>query len=132
MDARVDVLRAFGLEGADVHLLRNAGAVVTDDVLRSLVLSQRLLETRSVRIVGHTDCGLRTFSDAELAQTLAWETGSAPPFAFGAFQDVDEHVVASVARVRECPWLVHVNDVEGFVYDVSDGSIRPVETPGNA
>src|SRR6202008_4271449 len=105
MDARVNVLQAFGVAGGDIHLLRNAGAVVTDDVLRSLVLSQRLLETTAVRVVGHTDCGLRSVTDAEITDLLVKETGLVPPFAFGTFHDLDKHVHASVARVRECPWL---------------------------
>jgi carbonic anhydrase len=126
MDSRVDPLAAFGLEHGDAHLLRNAGAVVSDDVLRSLVLSQRLLETTAVWVVAHTDCGLRRIHDDELAQQLAWETGQAPPFAFGAFFDEEEHVRQQAARVRECPWLPHVADVHAFVYDIADGSVREV------
>ena len=127
MDARVDALGAFDFEPGDAHVLRNAGAVVTDDVLRSIVLSQRLLQTRSVLVMGHTECGLRTFSDAELTKTLAWETGKTPPFAWGAFHDLEEHVRTSVQRVRECPWLVHVDDVRGYVYDVHDHTTRLLE-----
>jgi carbonic anhydrase len=127
MDARVDAVAAFGLDRGDAHLLRNAGAVASDDVLRSLVLSQRLLETRSVWVVAHTDCGLRQVHDDELAQQLTWETGAAPPFAFGAFYDIEAHVREQVAVVRACPWLPHIDDVRGFVYDVVDGSVRPVE-----
>jgi carbonic anhydrase len=127
MDARVDALASFGFARGDAHVLRNAGAVVTDDVLRSLVLSQRLLETRSVFVVAHTECGLRTIVDDELARQLAWETGQTPPFAFGAFADLEEHVRAQVEMVQACRWLVHVDDVRGFVCDVSDGSIQPVE-----
>ena len=116
----------FGLAPGDAHVLRNAGAVVTDDMLRSLVLSQRLLDTRSVFVIAHTECGLRKIVDDELARQLAWETGEAPPFAFGAFVDLDEHVRAQVERVQACRWLAHVDDVRGFVCDVSDGSIQPV------
>ena len=126
MDARIDPQRALGLELGDAHVLRNAGAVVSDDVLRSLVLSQRLLETRSVAVMAHTECGLRDVHDDELARQLTSETGSAPPFAFGSFYDVDEHVRQQVQLVRECPWLRHVSDVRGFVLDVSDGSVRTV------
>ena len=127
MDARVDALGAFDFAPGDAHVLRNAGAVVTDDVLRSLVLSQRLLQTRSVLIMGHTECGLRTFTDDELTRTITWETGSAPPFPFHAFHDLEEHVRTSVRRVRECPWLLHVDEVRGYVYDVDDHTVRPVE-----
>jgi carbonic anhydrase len=127
MDARVDALTPFCLERGDAHVLRNAGAVATDDVLRSLVLSQRALGTTSVWIVAHTDCGLRKINDDDLARELAWETGAPPPFAFGAFQDLDEHVHSQCDVVRKCPWLPHVNDVKGYVYDVFDGSIRTVE-----
>jgi carbonic anhydrase len=126
MDARIDPQRALGLEQGDAHVLRNAGAVVTDDMLRSLVLSQRVLETRAVTIMAHTDCGLRKVHDQELARRLAAETGEAPPFAFGSVFDLDEHVRQQVARVRACPWLPHLDDVTGCVLDVADGSIRAV------
>lgn len=126
MDSRVDPLAAFDLQHGDAHLLRNAGAVASDDVLRSLVLSQRLLETTAVYVMAHTDCGLRKVHDDELAKQLAWETGQAPPFAFGAFFDEETHVRDQVARVRDCPWLPHVDEVKGFIYDVSDGSVREV------
>ncbi len=126
MDARIDPQHALGFELGDAHVLRNAGAVVTDDVLRSLVLSQRLLETRSVVVMAHTDCGLRKVRDDEMARRLAEETGEAPPFAFGAFFDLEEHVHLQVARVRTCPWLHHVDDVRGCVLDIAAGEVRPV------
>ena len=126
MDARIDPQRSLGLELGDAHVLRNAGAVVSDDMLRSLVLSQRLLETRSVAVMAHTECGLRDVHDDELARQLERETGSAPPFAFGSFHDLDEHVRREVERVRACPWLAHVDDVRGYVLDVSDGKVRTV------
>jgi carbonic anhydrase len=126
MDARIDPQRALGLELGDAHVLRNAGAVVSDDMLRSLVLSQRLLATRSVAVMAHTECGLRGIHDDELARQLEAETGSAPPFAFGAFHDLDEHVRREVERVRACPWLAHADDVRGYVLDVSDGTVRTV------
>ncbi len=126
MDARIDPQHALGLDFGDAHVLRNAGAVVTDDMLRSLVLSQRLLETRAVAVMAHTECGLRTFHDEELARELERETGAAPPFAFGAFHDVDAHVREQVDRVRACPWLPHVDDVRGYVLDVRSGEVREV------
>ena len=126
MDARIDPQRALGLELGAAHVLRNAGAVATDDVLRSLVLSQRLLQTRSIAVMAHTECGLREVHDDEMARQLAWETGQAPPFAFGAFYDIDAHVVEQIERVRACPWLPHVDDVRGYVLDIADGSVRTV------
>ena len=126
MDARIDPQRAMGLELGAAHVLRNAGAVVSDDVLRSLVLSQRLLGTRSVAVMAHTDCGLRKVHDEDLASVLERETGQAPPFAFGAFFDLDEHVREQMERVRACPWLPHVDDVRGYVLDIAAGTVRPV------
>ena len=127
MDARIDPQRAFGLDFGAAHVLRNAGAVVSEDVLRSLVLSQRLLETRSIAVMAHTDCGLRKVHDEDLARELEQETGQAPPFAFGAFFDLDEHVKTQIARVRDCPWLPHRGDVRGYVLDVSNGSLRSID-----
>jgi carbonic anhydrase len=126
MDARIDPQRALGWELGDAHVLRNAGAVVTDDVLRSLVLSQRLFGTATVVVLAHTDCGLRKVHDDALAAELEAETGVAPPFAFGAFHDLEEHVRTSVARVRACPWLPNVDDVRGAVLDLAAGVVRPV------
>ena len=126
MDARIDPQHALGFAQGDAHVLRNAGAVATDDVLRSLVLSQRLLDTRSVVVMAHTDCGLRKVHDDKLSAELEAETGAAPPFAFGAFFDIDAHVRAQVERVRVCPWLLHVDDVRGVVLDIADGSVRAV------
>jgi len=126
MDARIDPQRALGLSLGDAHVLRNAGAVASDDVLRSLVLSQRLLETRAVAVMAHTECGLRGVHDDELAGQLERETGQLPPFAFGSFADLDEHVRTQVARVRACPWLTHVDDVRGCVLDIADGTVRSV------
>lgn len=127
MDARIDPQRALGLELGAAHVLRNAGAVVSDDVLRSLVLSQRLLGTRSVALIAHTDCALRRVHDADLVRRLEAETGQAPPFAFGTFLDLEEHVRDQVKLVRNCRWLPHVDDVRGYILEVADGSIRPVD-----
>lgn len=127
MDARIDPFRPLGFDLGDAHVLRNAGAVVGDDVLRSLVLSQRLFDTRTVILLAHTDCGLRKIHDDELAGQLAAETGAKPPFAFGAFHDLDEHVRISVRRIRECPWLPHRDDVRGGVLDLETGTVRAVD-----
>lgn len=127
MDARIDALRMLDFEAGDAHVLRNAGAVVSDDVLRSLVLSQRLFGTKTVYVVAHTDCGLRKIHDDELARSLEAETGAVPPFAFGAFQDPESHVRASVQRVRECPWLPNRDDVRGCVLDLETGIVHSVD-----
>lgn len=126
MDARIDPQRALGYNLGDAHVLRNAGAVVTDDVLRSMVLSQRLLGTRTVVVMAHTGCGLREVHDESLSRELTELTGVAPPFAFGAFSDLDAHVREQVARVRACPWLPYPDDVRGCVLDVDDGTVRSV------
>jgi carbonic anhydrase len=127
MDARIDPLRALEIELGSAHVMRNGGALVSDDVLRSLILSQREFGTRSVAIIGHTDCGLAKVRDADVKRALEVETGQAPPFEFGSFVDLDDHVRAQVKRVVECPWLPHVDDVRGYVLDVGDGSLRPVD-----
>ena len=132
MDARIDPARALRFNLGDVHVLRNAGAVVTEDVLRSLVLSQHLLGTRSVVVMAHTDCGLHNLDEAALSQTLRSGAADPPPFAFGAFTSLDEHVHDQVARVRSCPWLLHVDDVRGCVLDVATGEVRAVPLPTRA
>ncbi len=127
MDARiVDPQGVLGFELGDAHVLRNAGAMVSDDMLRSLVLSQRALGTTAVVVMAHTDCGLRKIHDDDLVRELTEETGEAPPFAFGAFFDEEEHVRAQVERVRACPWLPYRDDVRGCVFDVSTGEVRAV------
>lgn len=126
MDVRLHPTVALGLEPGDAHVLRNAGAVVSDDVLRSLVLSQRLLQTRSVVVMGHTDCGVEGLDGRDLVSTLVAETGVAPPYEFEGFDDVHVHVRQQVERVRQCPWLPHVDDVRGYVFDVVEKIARPV------
>lgn len=126
MDARIDPQRVLGYDFGDAHVLRNAGAVVTDDVLRSVVLSQRLLGTRTVVVMAHTGCGLREVHDENLSRELTELTGVAPPFAFGAFSDLDTHVREQVARIRACPWLPYPDDVRGCVLDVDAGTVRSV------
>jgi len=126
MDARIDVLATFGLKLGDAHVIRNAGAVVSDDVLRSLALSQRLLETRSVRIVAHTSCGLLDLDARAVAEEMTRGTGRHLPFDLGAFSDLDDHVRDQVAAVRGCPWLLHADDVLGQVLDVETGTLRDV------
>jgi carbonic anhydrase len=126
MDARIDVNRALGLQEGDAHVLRNAGGLVTDDVLRSLVLSQQLLGTVEVMVVQHSDCGVHGLIDDELAGRLTAHAGQAPPFAFGGFADLDVSVRHGIERIRACPWLTTVDFVRGFVYEVETGKLREV------
>ena len=126
MDSRIDNFRIFGLESGEAHILRNAGGLVTDDVLRSLVLSQRLLQTREVILMHHTNCGLHGTDEPALRDAIAADTGHAPPYAFGAFDDIDVAVRTAITRVREHPFLPHRDRVRGFVYEVETGHLREV------
>jgi carbonic anhydrase len=126
MDSRIDTFRIFGLTSGEAHILRNAGGLVTDDMLRSLVLSQRLLQTREVMLMHHTRCGLHDADEEALRETIVAETGQAPPYPFGAFHDLDESVRESIRRVREHVFLPHRDHVRGFVYDVETGHVREV------
>lgn len=126
MDSRIDTFRIFGLESGQAHILRNAGGIVTDDVLRSLVLSQRLLQTREVILMHHTNCGLHKLDESALRASIAAETGTEPPYAFGSFTDVDASVRGAIVRVREHPLLPHRDNVRGFVYEVETGRVYEV------
>jgi carbonic anhydrase len=126
MDSRIDNFRIFGLDSGEAHILRNAGGLVTDDMLRSLVLSQRLLQTREIILMHHTGCGLHGTDEEALRAEIAAETGEKPPYAFGAFPDIDDAVRRAIARVREHPFLPHRDRVRGFVYDVATGHLREV------
>ncbi|MBV8642458.1 MAG: carbonic anhydrase [Candidatus Eremiobacteraeota bacterium] len=129
MDSRIDNFRIFGLDSGEAHILRNAGGLATDDMLRSLVLSQRLLGTREIILMHHTNCGLHGTDEPALRAQIAAETGAEPPYAFGAFEDIDEAVRTAVARVREHPFLPHRDRVRGFVYEVETGRVREVGSP---
>ncbi len=124
MDSRLDVFDLFGLKSGDAHVIRNAGGIVTEDVLRSLVLSQRILQTREVILVHHTDCGLQKIREDEIRAQLAREVGEPPPYEFGAFEDVDAAVRRAVARVKEHRFLPHRDHVRGLVYEVETGALR--------
>jgi carbonic anhydrase len=126
MDARLETGVLLGLVEGDAHVIRNAGGVVTDDVIRSLVISQRLLGTREIMLVHHTDCGMLTFTDADLKQQILDETGLKPPFALEAFPDVDADLRQSLARVKASPYIPHRDQVRGFVYEVESGRLREV------
>ena len=127
MDARLETGALLGLEEGDAHVIRNAGGVVTDDVIRSLTISQRLLGTREVMLIHHTDCGMLTFSDAELKEAIQKETGIRPPFAMDTFSNLEEDVRQSIARIRASPFVVHKDAIRGFVYEVETGRLREVE-----
>ncbi|MGQ4516040.1 carbonic anhydrase [Streptomyces sp. DW26H14] len=125
MDARLDLHRALGLQLGDCHTIRNAGGVVTDDVIRSLTISQRALGTRSVVLIHHTGCGMQTITE-DFRHELELEVGQRPPWAVEAFQDAEQDVRQSIRRVRTSPFLPHVNDVRGFVFDVRTGHLTEV------
>lgn len=126
MDARIDLFAALGLELGEVHVIRNAGGIATDDVLRSLVLSQRKLGTREVLLAHHTDCGLYGLDDDSLLAEVEGESGVRPPFRFGGFTDLDASVRESMARVRSAAFMPHRDAVRGFVYDVFTGHLREI------
>ncbi|HMJ34136.1 MAG TPA: carbonic anhydrase [Baekduia sp.] len=126
MDARLDLFGILGLAPGDAHLIRNAGGVATDDVIRSLAISQRKLGTREVVLVHHTDCGMLTFTEDEFRRELLEETGIKPAWVAEAFTDLDADVRSSIARIRSSPFLPHRDAVRGFVYDVETGRLREV------
>jgi carbonic anhydrase len=126
MDARLDPARALGLEEGDAHVIRNAGGVVIDDAIRSLAISQRLLGTKEIVLVHHTDCGMLTFSDDEVKGQIEADTGIRPPFALESFADVDADVRQSMARIKASPVVPEKSRVRGFVYDVKTGRLREV------
>ena len=126
MDARLDPHRLLGLAEGDAHVIRNAGGVVTDDEIRSLAISQRLLGTQEIILIHHTDCGMLTFGDDEFRRGLQTETGIKPEWAAEAFDDVDEDVRQSIARIQASPFIPRKDSVRGFVYDVTTGRLREV------
>ena len=126
MDARIDTGRLLGIEEGDAHVIRNAGGVVTDDVIRSLVISQRLLGTEEIILVHHTDCGMLTFRDDDVKASIEADTGLRPPFALEAFPDLEEDVRQSIRRIEACPYLPVRDKVRGFVYDVKTGRLNEV------
>jgi carbonic anhydrase len=126
MDARLDVYRILGLHEGDSHVIRNTGGVVTDDAIRSLVISQRLLGTSEIVLIHHTDCGMLTFTDDSLRASIAAETGFKPPYALQAFDDLATDVRAGIARIKADPHLVHRDRVRGFIFDVATGKLSEV------
>ena len=127
MDARLNVYGALGLKEGDAHVIRNAGGVVTDDEIRSLAISQRLLGTEEIILIHHTDCGMLTFTDDEFKRGIQDDTGIKPEWAAESFADVDEDVRQSMARIQASPFIPLKGSVRGFVFDVADGSLREVD-----
>jgi carbonic anhydrase len=126
MDSRLDIFAMLGLDLGDAHIIRNAGGVVTDDVIRSLVISQRFLGTEEIILVHHTKCGMLTFTDDQLRNELHDETGFKPSWSPESFKDLDSDLRQSMRRVRANPFLRHKSAVRGFVFDVHNGELREV------
>jgi carbonic anhydrase len=126
MDARLDVHKILGLEEGDAHVIRNAGGVITDDEIRSLTISQRLLGTREIVLIHHTDCGMLTFSDEELRAQIHEEVGMKPHFSMESFSDLEEDVRQSIARIQHSPFIPHKDAVRGFIYEVETGRLREI------
>jgi carbonic anhydrase len=126
MDARIETGRLLGLEEGDAHVIRNAGGVVTDDVIRSLAISQRLLGTTEIVLVHHTDCGMLTFKDDGVKAQIEEDTGLRPPFALEAFSNPEDDVRQSVRRIEASPFVPHKDNIRGFVYDVETGRLNEV------
>jgi carbonic anhydrase len=126
MDARINVYGVLGLSEGDCHVIRNAGGVVTDDAIRSLAISQRLLGTEEVILIHHTSCGMLSFRDDDFRASIEQETGIRPPWAAEAFSDLEQDVRQSMARVHASPFLPHKDSVRGFVYEVETGTLREV------
>ncbi len=131
MDARLDVYRLLGLSEGDAHVIRNAGGVVSDDVIRSLTISQLLLGTREIVLVQHTGCGMMTFRDDDIKDRIESDTGLRPSFALEAFGDLEQNVRQSIARIQASPFIPFKDQVRGFVYDVATGLLDEVSPPSS-
>jgi carbonic anhydrase len=126
MDARVDPYRVLGLQPGEAHVIRNAGGVVTDEVIRSLTISQHKLGTTEVILIGHTDCGLEGLDQDEFARKLAAETHAPRDWSIAAFEDVEQSIRDSIAQIKANPFLTRAESVRGFVYEVNTGALREV------
>jgi carbonic anhydrase len=127
MDARLNVYGILGLAEGQAHVIRNAGGVITDDEIRSLSISQRLLGTREIILIHHTDCGMLTFTDDDFKAAIQADTGIKPPWAAEAFGDLDADVRQSIARITASPFIPHTDQIRGFVFDVTTGLLREVK-----
>jgi carbonic anhydrase len=126
MDARLHIPNILGIAEGDAHVFRNAGGVVTEDAIRSLTISQRLLGTEEIILIHHTDCGMLTFSDDQVKAQIEADTGIRPPFALEAFGDLEQDVRQSIARIKASPFIPRKDSVRGFVYDVRTGRLDEV------
>ena len=126
MDARLNVYGALGLQEGEAHVIRNAGGVVTEDEIRSLAISQRLLGTKEIILIHHTDCGMLTFTDDQFKADIQAEVGAKPAWSAEAFSDLDVDVRQSIQRIKNSPFIPHTNQVRGFVFDVATGWLREV------
>ncbi len=126
MDARLNPYGALGLHEGDAHVIRNAGGVITDDEIRSLAISQRLLGTEEIILIRHTDCGMLTFTDDDFKRSIQADVGIKPGWAAESFTDIDEDVRQSIARLEASPFIPHKESIRGFVYDVATGKLREV------
>jgi carbonic anhydrase len=128
MDARLNVYGTLGLSEGDAHVIRNAGGVASDDAIRSLTISQRLLGTEEIILIHHTDCGMLTFTDDAVKNQILEDVGIRPPFALEAFSDLDDDVRQSIARIKASPFIPHTDRIRGFVYEVETGRLREVKS----
>jgi carbonic anhydrase len=126
MDARINVYAALGIQEGESHVIRNAGGVVTEDEIRSLAISQRLLGTKEIILIHHTDCGMLTFTDDAFKASIHQEVGIKPAWAAEAFSDLDADVRQSIQRIKNSPFIPHKDSVRGFVFDVATGRLREV------
>jgi carbonic anhydrase len=129
MDARLQPNRILGLEEGEAHVIRNAGGVITDDEIRSLAISQRLLGTEEIILMHHTDCGMLTFTDEDFRRSLQDEVGIKPNWTTEAFSDLEQDVRQSIARIKASPFIPHKDTVRGFIYEVETGRLREVDAP---
>jgi carbonic anhydrase len=129
MDSRMDIFQMLGLAHGEAHVIRNAGGVVTDDAIRSLAISQRLLGTEEIILIHHTDCGMLTFSDDDFKRSIQEDVGVKPAWSAEAFPSLDEDVRQSIARIQASPFIPHKDDVRGFVYHVESGELSEVGAP---
>jgi len=126
MDARLNVYALLGLKDGEAHVIRNAGGVITDDEIRSLAISQRLLGTREIMLIHHTDCGMLTFTDDEFKRSILEETGIKPHWGAESFPDLEEDVRQSIARIKASPFVPNTDAIRGFVFDVASGKLNEV------
>jgi len=129
MDARLDVYRILGLHDGEAHVIRNAGGVVTDDEIRSLTISQRLLGTTEIILIHHTDCGMLTFTDDQFKADLQQELGVKPSWAAESFSDLTEDVRQSLRRIENSPFITNTSSLRGFIFDVATGKLNEVSAP---